>query len=378
MSQDVPAAAPPDAPEHAAVGTAVERILRVGVVLALVAWCFVILAPFAHAVLWGVLLAVTVYPAFRRLAASIGDRPGAAATLFAAAGLAAVVVPTILFSATLVGGAQSIADQLSEGSLRIPAPPARVEGWPLIGEPLHRFWMQASQDIGPALEPLAPHLKGVAGALLGVAGSLGGAVLQIVFAILIAAAFLAKSEWAGRFTDALAARLAGHRGTDFARIATVTIRGVARGVLGVALIQSTLAGVGFAVAGIPMAGLWALLCLVLATVQVPVGIVIVPTVIYVWSVDTTTTAALYTVWAALVSVSDNVLKPFLFGKQVETPALVLLIGSIGGLLTSGVIGLFTGAVILALGYELLRAWLWGAAIDGPAPVPGEAPAPPSD
>lgn len=365
---DAPSAPEPD---PASVGATVEKILRVGVLLALVIWCFVILAPFAHAVLWGLLLAVTVYPAFRRFSKAIGNRPGTAGVLFALAGVAAILLPTILFSATLVGGAQDLAARLKEGALAIPAPSAKVATWPVVGPHLFDLWQRAAEDIGPVLEPIAPHLKGVATTLLGLAGSLGGAVLQMFFATLIAAGFLARAEWAGRFTDALAARLAGSRGTDFARIATVTIRGVARGVLGVALIQSTLAGIGFAVVGIPAAGLWALLCLVFTTVQIPAGLIVVPSVIYVWSVEPTTTAVLYTVWAGIVSVSDNVLKPFLFGDQVETPALVLLIGSLGGMLTSGVIGLFTGAVILALGYELLRAWLWGTTHDGPAPIPGE-------
>jgi predicted PurR-regulated permease PerM len=367
MSDDV-SASPPPADD---VGATLEKILRLAVALALLVWCFVILAPFAHGVLWGVLLAVTVYPAFRRLVAAMRGRATAAATVFALAGLAAILVPTVLFSATLVGGAQDLAAELKAGTLDVPPPPPRVASWPVIGGPLHDFWMQASTDIGPALAPIAPHLQGVGKAILGLAGSLGGAVLQFVFAILIAAAFLAKSAWAERFTGALAARLAGRRGTDFARIAVVTIRGVARGVLGVAIIQSTLAGIGFAVVGIPGAGLWALICLVFTTVQIPAALVVVPSVIYVWSVESTTTAAIYTVWAVVVMTIDNVLKPFLFGKDVETPALVLLIGSIGGMLTSGVVGLFTGAVILALGYELLRAWLYGATHDGPAPIPGE-------
>ncbi len=373
MSDAVHDASPPPTDGGAPVGKTFELILRVGVIVALVAWCFYILAPFAHAVLWGVLLAVTIYPWFQRFSAAIGNRPGAAAVLVAALGLAAVVVPTIVFSATLVSGAQDLANDVSEGALHIPPPPARVADWPAIGKPLHEFWSSASKDLAPALATIAPHLKGVATAILGLAGSLGAAVLQMVFAILIAAAFLAKADWASGVGQALAARLAGRRGTDFARIATVTVRGVARGVLGVAIIQSTLAGLGFAVVGIPAAGLWALICLVLTTVQIPAAVVVLPTIIYVFSVEPTTTAVIYTVWAVLVMVSDNVLKPFLFGKEVETPALVLLIGSIGGMLTSGVIGLFTGAVILALDYELLRAWLWGAAHDSPAPIPGERP-----
>ncbi len=345
---------------HVAAGRTFEIIVRVVVGLGLLGWCLYILAPFFHAVVWGVLLAVAFFPVFRKGAERMGGRTKTAAVVFAVIGLASVLLPAVLLSASLVGGAQEIAEDFQAGRIDVPPPSPSVAEWPVIGAAVHDLWTKAASDLGLLAEPIAPYLKQAGGWTLSVAGSLGGAILQAIFAILIAAAFLAQADWADRFSRSLATKLVGRRGADLARISTVTVRGVARGILGVALIQSTLAGLGFAVVGIPGAGLWALVCLVLCVVQVPAAVVILPTIIYVFSVEPTLTAVIYTVWAVLVMLSDNVLKPFLFGKEVETPALVLLIGSIGGMLTSGIIGLFTGAVILALGYELLRAWLAGA------------------
>jgi predicted PurR-regulated permease PerM len=112
-----------------------------------------------------------------------------------------------------------------------------------------------------------------------------------------------------------------------------------------------------AVAGVPGAGLWALLCLLLAVVQIGVAPVMIPAVIYVFSTAETLPAILFLAWAVFVSVIDNVLRPLLLGRGVDVPMFVILIGTIGGMLLSGIIGLFVGAVVLALGYTLFQAWI---------------------
>jgi predicted PurR-regulated permease PerM len=112
------------------------------------------------------------------------------------------------------------------------------------------------------------------------------------------------------------------------------------------------------VAGVPAAGVWALFILVLAIAQLPPLLVLLPAIIYVFSTgDSTTTAVIFTIWSVLVSFSDAALKPLLLGRGVEAPMLVILLGAIGGMIHSGIVGLFLGAVILALGYKLLLAWL---------------------
>jgi predicted PurR-regulated permease PerM len=155
----------------------------------------------------------------------------------------------------------------------------------------------------------------------------------------------------------LASRLTGERGEEFAMLATKTVRSVAQGVLGVALIQCLLAGVGLLAAGVPGAGLWALLVLLLAIVQLPPILILAPIIVYVFSVSSTTVAVIFMIWSIAVSMSDAFLKPLLLGRGVQVPMLIILVGAIGGMIHSGIIGLFVGAVVLALGYELFKAWL---------------------
>ncbi len=181
--------------------------------------------------------------------------------------------------------------------------------------------------------------------------------MQFVLAILIAGALLANSEAAGRATRAVANRLAGERGLEFASVAEQTVRSVASGILGVALIQALLAGLGFLVAGVPAAGLLTLICLVFGVIQLGVVIVLIPVVIYLFSTADMVTAVGFLIWAILVAPVDNILKPILLGRGVDVPMLIIFVGAIGGFLNAGIIGLFTGAVVLALGYKLFLAWL---------------------
>ena len=135
------------------------------------------------------------------------------------------------------------------------------------------------------------------------------------------------------------------------------MRSVALGILGVALIQTVLAGIGFLVVGVPGAGLWALLVLILAVVQLPTILILGPIIVYVFSTSSTVIAVVFAIWSILVGISDAFLKPLLMGRGVDVPMLVIFIGAIGGFMTSGIIGLFVGAIIFALGYKLFLAWL---------------------
>jgi predicted PurR-regulated permease PerM len=156
---------------------------------------------------------------------------------------------------------------------------------------------------------------------------------------------------------AIAVRLAGERGADLVELARATVRSVARGILGVALIQAILAGLGCLVVGVPGAGLWALVVLILAVVQLPTFIILAPIVIYVFYTTGTVPAVLFAIWNLLVGGCDSFLKPVLMGRGVDVPMLVVFIGAIGGFILNGIIGLFLGAIILSLGFKLFELWL---------------------
>ena len=228
----------------------------------------------------------------------------------------------------------------------------------MIGPRLFASWTAASENLGDALSTARPQLEAVSRWLLGAASSAGAGVLQLVGSLLIAGVMLSRGEGRRRAIERFAIRMAGpERGSKLAHLANATVRSVVQGILGVALLQAVLAGAGFIVAGVPGAGLWALLVLVAAVVQLPVAIVMLPPLFLAFSSLGGWTAGALLVWSLVVALLDNVLKPILFGRGVEVPALVIFMGAIGGMLTMGIIGLFLGSVVLALGFALFVAWL---------------------
>ena len=289
------------------VRRAVEAAIRIGLVALLVAWCFQIVRPFIVPVVWGIIIAVAVHPLYRRLETALGNRRTIAATLFTLLMLILLIGPTVMLAGTLAESAQRLAADLTDGTLSIPAPPESVRSWPVVGERLERFWRLASVNLAGALGEIQPQVAAFGRWLLATVGELGLGTLQFVMAIIIAGVFLANAEGSGHAARAIATRLAGERGADYAELGQATVRSVARGILGVALIQSLLAGLGFLAVGVPGAGLLALVCLLLAVVQIGPAVVLIGTVIYVFSTADTFTAVIFLIWSIFVGLIDNVL-----------------------------------------------------------------------
>lgn len=372
------------APSTRQMDHAVEAAIRIGILAVVVLLCYRIVEPFLIPIAWGVILAVATWPAYAWLLEVVGGRRAVASVLFVLLALLVLLVPVVMLSGTLVQGAEWLASGFESGDLKIPPAPD-LSHIPLIGQPVQDFWSNASTNLEGVLRSLEPQIRMAGSWLLSLAASAGMAVLHFVLAILIAGVLLAKSEMGRRAADAIGYRLAGDHGQRFARLSEAVVRSVSRGILGVALIQALLAGLGMLAAGVPLAGLWALLVLLLATIQIGAFPVLLPAAIYLFYAGDLTTAVLFAIWTVLVGSIDNVLKPILLGRGVSVPMVVIFIGAIGGFIGAGIIGLFVGAVILVLGFELLRAWLVGEtpgadAADGDAPVgakPSAAPVEPT-
>jgi len=334
-----------------------ETTIRIGLVLLLLVWCFQIVRPFITPILWGFIIAIAVAPAYRRLVTALGGRRNLAAAVLVLLGLALFIAPAVKLSGTMITGLQGVAAQFHSGELKIPPPPERVADWPVIGNRLSDFWSLAASNLAAALERLAPQLKPVGGWLLSAAAGVGLGILQFIFSTIIAGVVLAHGTESQAGVERLMTRLAGEKGRGFVELSESTIRSVATGIVGVAIIQSTLVGIGFAVAGIPGAGLWALVSLFLCIIQLGPLIILLPAVIYVFSTAATLPAGLFMVWCIFVALIDNFLKPLLLGRGVDAPIIVIFVGAIGGFLSMGIIGLFVGSVVLVLFHTLLKSWL---------------------
>lgn len=339
------------------VRQAIEIAVNLGLIFIIVAYCLQILRPFVSFIVWGGVIAIAGYAPFLKLNSALGGRKKLALTLFVLIGLATVVGPTWLFGGSLVEGARQFGTSVHEGNFEIPAPAAKVQDWPIIGEKLYTNWAGAASNLQEWLEAHNEQLRALGTMALKQAAGVGLSVLQFILAIVIAAVFLARAESLAQGARRFSARLIGERGEGMLALTTATIRSVTVGVLGIAVIQAVLGGFGMMVVGVPGAGLWALFILVLVIAQLPALIVLGPVIFYVFSIESTTVAIVFAIWSLAVSMSDMVLKPLLLGRGVEAPMLVILLGAIGGMILSGIIGLFVGAVVLAVGYKLFQNWL---------------------
>jgi predicted PurR-regulated permease PerM len=336
---------------------AVEVTVRLVLVAGLLIWCFQILQPFLSTIVWALIIASALFPLFAWFRDKIGRSNGVSSAIFTLVILAAILTPSFMLSGTLISTAREYATELEDGTLHVPPAPEKVKEWPVVGERLFAAWDLANQNLGAALEKFEKQLRDAANWLLRTAAGAGLGILQFAAAVVVAGVFLAYNEGGGTFARRLGKRLAGSEGENFAAMASSTIRSVAQGVLGVAVIQAVAAGIGLMIWNVPGAGLWTLIVLMLAIVQLPTLIIGLPLIIYVFSVESTLSAVLFTVWMMVVGLSDNILKPLLLGRGSSRPMAVIFLGAIGGFVLSGIVGLFVGAVVLALGYDLFMLWL---------------------
>jgi len=340
------------------LSNAMASFLQIGALLILLVMCFNIVRPFISIVVWAMILAVAIYPLHVSLATKLGGREKTSAVIFVLIGLAIILVPTWILGESTLSSLQSLAHNLREGPFSVPPPNAGVADWPVIGTKTYEIWSNAASNIEAFLGQYNTQLRGLAQKVFGFAtGTLVG-VLQFVLSTIIAGALLLQSKGGYKSTREIMASLVGtERGAKFTDTSILTIRSVVKGVLGVAVAQAILAAIGLVLIGVPAAGLWAGAVLVLAIVQLPPIIVLGPIAFWVFSVAEPVPATIFLVYSIIVSVSDAFLKPMLLGRGLETPMLVILIGAIGGAIAMGIVGLFIGAVILVLGYELLVTWM---------------------
>jgi predicted PurR-regulated permease PerM len=323
----------------------------------LIYWTFVLIRPIIPVLAWSVVLTAALYPPYNWLSVHLGDRPKLAAAVITAVNLAIIVGPVTWLGLGLVDGLQNLASQLGAGTLAIPSPPDGVRNWPIVGAPIYALWDQASTNLRSALREVAPHLKPLAGPVLAFAGSAGVGTLKFVLSVVLSGFLFIYGPGLVAGIRSFQARVVTQRSQDFVALAGLTIRTVSQGVLGVAVLQALLAGIGLKIAGVPHAGVLAFAVLILAILQIGSAIVLIPVIIWIWATKDFTVALPLTIYLVLVGLADNVLKPMLMGRGLSTPMPVIFIGVLGGMMEHGIVGLFIGPIILAVSWELLRAWI---------------------
>jgi predicted PurR-regulated permease PerM len=336
-----------------------EVLIRGALLLGMALLCYRVLAPFLPLAIWALIFAVVLYPLHMRVAAHLGGRRGLAATLLVLLGIVAFVVPIGVLMSSLGDSIRALIEAVQQNTLRIPSPPETVATWPLIGGKLHAVWSRAYDDLPALVQSMQPKIGDIARSALGFVARIGGGLLAFLGALVLAGIFLAFGENGARGCLAVFERVFGQpRGASFAQLSVATIRAVALGVVGVALIQAILVGLALLIAGVPWAGALAAVVLVLGICQIPAVIVTLPAIIWIFSRGYGTgEAIIYTALLLVSGMADNVLKPLMLGRGVDVPMPVILVGALGGMATGGIIWMFVGATLLALAWQVFTGWV---------------------
>jgi len=337
-----------------------DVFIRAGLILAMAMLCYRVFSPFLTLMAWAVILAVTLYPLHQALAAKMREKQGLAATVLVILGIVLIVAPTAVLMGELGDSVHQLIRDVQANSLAIPAPRDGVAEWPVIGEKVHALWSRAHADLPALVQSLQPKIGELARDALRFVASIGGGLLGFLAAFIVAGILMAFGQAGARSSRAIFDRVVGPaRGAEYHQLSTATIRAVAQGVIGVAFIQAILVGLALLFVGVPFAGVLAAICLVLGIAQVPALIVTLPAIVYLWASGNygNASAIAYSVLLIVVGMMDNVLKPLMLGRGVEAPMPVILLGALGGMATAGILGMFLGATLLALGYQLLMSWV---------------------
>jgi len=335
-----------------------EVSIRLALIFIIVTLCFEIIKPFVIIVVWGIIIAVAIFPLYSKVSLALGGRDKLLAGLYTLIALSLLIAPSAMITSSLVETSTYLAKGFSDGTLEIPQPTQNVKDWPIVGNKAYTVWYQVSNNLEATLRQNTAQIKKLGEAFIAAIAGVGGGLLQFILAVIISGVFLANTKKAYAVSLKIASRLTDQeQGLQFTSLTIATIRSVAQGVLGVAVIQAILGGIGMYFMGVPGWGLWTILILVLAVAQLPPLLILLPVILYVFSVAATVPAVIFAIWSTLVSMSDGLLKPLLLGRGMDTPTLVILLGAIGGMMLFGILGLFVGAICLALGYEIFMAWL---------------------
>jgi len=337
-----------------------DVLIRAGFIGVLAALCYVVFAPFLTLMVWALILAVTLYPLHRALARTVGGKQGVAATIVVIGGILLIIGPTALLVNSFGTTVHDLVGAVQHNTLEIPAPREGIKEWPIVGKKIDDVWSRAHDDLPGLVQSMQPKVGELARKALSIVANIGVGMLQFLASFVVAGILMAYGEAGTRGSRAIFERIVGHdRGEAMAKLSTATIRAVAQGVIGIAFVQALLVGLALLVAHVPWAGILAAITLVLGVAQVPALVVILPAVGYIWSSGNYShgTAVVYTIILLVSGMADNVLKPLMLGRGVDAPMPVILLGALGGMATGGILGMFVGATLLALGYQIFMSWV---------------------
>jgi predicted PurR-regulated permease PerM len=336
----------------------IEQIVVIALLVLLAIGCLTVLRPFLSALLWALILSFSSWPLYAWLVRRLKGRRTLAASLMTLLVAAIFMLPLaaagtgLADSVAKVGG--MIAVLLREGP---PGPPAWVAELPIVGTQLTERWLELERLGAGWTAELQPYLEVGLNWLLSLGVRLGEAILQVSMSVLAAFFFFRDGAEGARRLDAAVKRLAGNRAQQLLAVAGGTVRSVVYGVIGTALAQATLQGLGLWLAGVPVAFFLGFLTFFLSFVPLGPPLVWLPAAVWLLYNGAIGWGIFLIGWGFfVVSGVDNVLRPYLISRGSRLPLILMFFGVLGGLMAFGFLGVFLGPTLLTIGYVLLQEW----------------------
>jgi predicted PurR-regulated permease PerM len=340
------------------LGKRLEENLGILVLALLALGCMAVVRPFFSATLWAIVLCYASWPLYQRLLRLVKGRATVAALLMTLAMCLVVLLPFVVVGATLADNVTEFTSATKKWlDAGPPGPPAWLEKVPIMGAKLTTYWQETAQDSGTLLKQLKSWVEPVGSWLLKVGLALGRGMIEMALSILIAFFFFRDGPTLAGHLSAVVHRIGGESGRHLLELAGKTTRGVVYGILGTALVQAVMAGAGFLIAGVPGAGLLALLTFFLSVVPMGPPLIWVPAALWLFHQDATGWGIFMLIWGVAVSSVDNVVKPWLISQGSDLPFVLIFFGVLGGALAFGFIGVFLGPTLLAAGFRLIGEWM---------------------
>jgi predicted PurR-regulated permease PerM len=349
-----------------------EQNLGWAVLLALAFGCLVVLRPFVSALLWAVVLSFSSWPLYRRLLRLVGNRRSLAATFMTLAMVLTLLLPFVIIGTTLGSSVKefTVATQhwIQGGP---PAPPAWLAKVPVVGGKAVDYWQSFAQDSAKLWTQAQGWIEPVSKWLLKGGLALGGGLLELTLSIFIAFFLFRDGVSLAQRLTASVERIGGERGQHLLGVAGKTVRGVVYGILGTALAQAVVAGIGFLIAGVPGVALLALITFFASVVPiVGTALVWLPAALWLFNQGSTGWGIFMLIWGVGVANLDNIVKPWLISQGSNMPFILIFFGVLGGAIAFGFIGVFLGPTLLAVGFRLVKEW---SAARPSSPAAGDEP-----
>jgi predicted PurR-regulated permease PerM len=340
-------------------GLLVDNAVSLSLIAVVAALAYRVFAPVFPAILWGLLLAVVCAHPYERLVSRLRGRRVVADVVFGFLLLMVLLIPAIFFAWELIANFPILADWFKKVSTGpVPAPPEWLIGLPVVGPSIESAWGAAETDIGTQIPGVISHLGGMATWVTGRIGTFGAFLFEFLLGAIVAL-FILHNRFAFRaFLNRLLTRIGGEFASGLFVTALETTRNSFAGVIYSAIAQTILAGIGLYLAGLPAIILFAGFTFLLALIQIgPVVVLLVAEAILLWE-GSYLAAVLLAVWFfGVVMTVDNLIRPYFSSQGTDLPGIIAFLGTVGGFLTWGLIGVFLGPVLTAVIYEMLVAWM---------------------